>query len=361
MRAVGHGLKTSIRLGPGALRDLPKVWDRRWSRAAIVGDRTVIRLFGARVRREVAALAGEPLLLGFAPGEKHKTRRTKAMLEDRLLAARFPRDGVIIALGGGISLDVAGFVAATYMRGVDTAYVPTTLLAMVDAAIGGKTGVNASEGKNLVGAFHMPRAVLSDTDFLATLPPDEWKNGLAEVVKHAVVADRSFFLWLGRNADAISTPSAIDPHAIRRSAEIKTAIVSRDEREKGRRAVLNFGHTVGHAIERASGYSISHGRAVAAGMLVETEIATGLCGFPRADSDRLAALLCRLGFGPSRKLRVADLLAAMRIDKKGRRGEIRMSLPRRIGAMARSRAEWTVAVDERIVRRACQGTRIGEG
>jgi 3-dehydroquinate synthase len=348
-------MKTVIRIGRGALRDLPKVWDRRWTRAAIIGDRNVIRLFGDLVKRHVAGLAPEPIILDFAPGERHKTRRTKEMLEDRLLAARFPRDGVVVGLGGGISLDVAGFVAATYMRGVATVYLPTTLLAIVDAAIGGKTGVNTGAGKNLIGAFHMPSAILADTELLATLPLGEWKNGLAEIVKHGVVADRALFSWLERNADSISSPSANATHPIRRSIEIKTAIVSADERERGRRAVLNFGHTVGHAIERASGYSISHGRAVAAGMLVEAAVAQRLCCFPRADLDRLAALLHRLGFRRVPRLPVAALFAAMLVDKKSRRGEIRMSLPRWIGSMHRSGAEWTVPVGERLVLDACKG------
>lgn len=341
---------TVMHIGPGALGSLQNVWNPAWSQAAIIGDRNVIRLLGSQVRARVAALVPKVAVLDFPPGERHKTRETKAMLEDRLLAAHFPRDGVIIGLGGGLSLDVAGFVAATYMRGVDTVYIPTTLLAQVDAAIGGKTGVNAPQGKNLIGAFHMPRAILSDTDLPAALPAKEWQNGLAELVKTALVADRTFFAWLENNAGRIALPARIDPYPVRRSAAIKSGIVARDERETGRRAVLNFGHTVGHAIERATDYSVSHGAAVAAGMIVESRLAMQTCGFPRAAFERLASLLCRLGLGDAPRVPAARMVSIMSLDKKGRRGEIRMSLPDRIGAMARTGKEWTCPVHAEIIR-----------
>ena len=219
-------------------------------------------------------LPDESAVVSLPDGEEHKTLGNAAAILDELVASQANRDATIVALGGGVVGDIAGFAAACYMRGIAFIQVPTTLLAQVDSSVGGKTGVNHSQGKNLIGAFHQPRLVLIDTDTLTTLPDRELKAGLAEIIKYGAIADLEFFSWLegnmsellGRNRDALV-------FAIRRSCELKAEIVAEDEREAGRRAILNFGHTFGHAIERSLGYGEwLHGEAVAAGMLMAAEL-----------------------------------------------------------------------------------------
>ena len=329
------GRCTSVRLGRGVWRALAELWRPEWREAALIGDATVMGLYGEQVAELIRPRVARLLLGSFTPGERHKTRETKAALEDQLLAAGLSRQSCVVALGGGISLDVGGFVAATYLRGVPWLGLPTSLLAQVDAAVGGKTGVNTPHGKNLVGAFHQPAAVLVDPDFLLSLPVAEWRNGLAELCKHAVIADAELLGWLEANAAAIGAPGAIDEHPLRRSVEIKAALVCADEREAGRRAVLNFGHTVGHALEHALEHGIAHGAAVAAGMRVEARLAERVCGLAAVERARLERLLDVLGLpGRPAGLDFDALLPFLRVDKKGRAGELRLALPRRLGEMA---------------------------
>lgn len=214
-------------------------------------------------------------VLSMTPGDVNKTRETKAFLEDQMLSLGLMRDTCVIAMGGGVVCDMAGFVAATYCRGVPVVYIPTTLLAMVDASVGGKTGVNTSQGKNMIGTFTQPKSVFIDTHYLSTLSKDELKNGLVETIKHALIVDEQFFAWLQLCAsDVLRMRPSVLQSLIYQSVEIKAKIVAEDEREhNGRRALLNCGHTYGHAIEIASGYQVSHGMAVAAGMIIEARIA----------------------------------------------------------------------------------------
>ena len=248
-------------------------------------------------------------------GEAYKTLETVEDILDTLVENGANRDTTLVALGGGVVGDITGFAAACYMRGVDFIQVPTTLLAQVDSSVGGKTGVNHASGKNLIGAFHQPRAVLIDTDTLRTLPDREFRAGLAEVIKYGAIVAADFFAWLEGNTDALLAREAgALAVAISRSCELKAAIVAEDERESGRRAILNFGHTFGHAIERCQGYGEwLHGEAVAAGMVM----AARLGGGDSAVAERLVALLERTGL-PTRPptLAPADLLAAMGMDKK---------------------------------------------
>jgi 3-dehydroquinate synthase len=258
-------------------------------------------------------------------GEAHKTVATMQTILDRLVASGANRDTTIIALGGGVVGDIAGFAAACYMRGVAFVQIPTTLLAQVDSSVGGKTGVNHAGGKNLIGAFHQPQAVLIDTDTLTTLPDRELRAGLAEVIKHGVICDLGFFAWLEKNIDALLArdPAAL-AHAIQRSCEIKAAVVADDEREAGRRAILNFGHTFGHAIEHCQGYGRwLHGEAVAAGMIMATE----LSGLAETEVQRLRKLLQRAGL-PIQPPSIAtdDWLKAMGMDKKVRQKQLRFVL-----------------------------------
>ena len=345
-----------VLVGPGALGRLPEVWRPRWRTAAIIGDSDVVARFGQRVARALRGVTERVLVTDFAPGEAHKTRATKERLEDRLLAEGLDRQGCVVALGGGISLDVAGYVAATFLRGVDLVSVPTSLLAQVDAAVGGKTGVNTDRGKNLVGAFWQPTAVLVDPELLPSLPADEWCNGLAEMVKHAVIADAELFTWLQRHAADLSAPSVVPAHPLLRCVQIKAGVVQRDEREAGLRAVLNFGHTVGHALEGASGHALPHGRAVALGMMVEGALAHELCDFPATDLARLGALLDALGLEMSRPaIPFDDLLPYLGVDKKRQAGDLRVALPRALGEMAGADDRYTVAVEPDRLRRAYEG------
>ena len=298
----------------------------------IVSNTTVAPLYlqaleGAlRPRRTVATLLPD--------GESYKTLDTVARILDVLVANQFGRDCAVVALGGGVVGDMAGFAASVYQRGVSFVQVPTTLLAQVDSAVGGKTGVNHPGGKNLIGAFHQPAAVLADTATLATLPARELRAGLAEVVKYGLIRDAAFFKWLESHADALlaGDRDAL-AQVILRSCQIKAEIVGRDELEHGERALLNFGHTFGHAIEAASGYGRwLHGEAVAAGMVMAARMSCESGWIEATSLARITALIERMGL----PTRIADvsaetMLQGMRMDKKVLEGRIRLVLLRAIG------------------------------
>jgi len=265
--------------------------------AAIVTNETVAPLYADRLERALrAAGADRTLRIVLPDGEAFKTWQTLDLIFAALLEARADRKTVLVALGGGVVGDMAGFAAATYQRGIAHLQVPTTLLAQVDSSVGGKTAINHALGKNMVGAFHQPGAVVADTSTLATLPPREYAAGLAEVVKYGAIFDLEFLAWIEANVDGLRARNAEAlAHAIRRSCEIKAAIVAEDERESGARALLNFGHTFGHAIESAAGYGvILHGEAVAAGMALAARFSARLGRMPGADAERLVTLLERL-------------------------------------------------------------------
>ena len=264
-------------------------------------------------------------------GEAYKTLATMQTILDRLVESGANRDTTVVALGGGVVGDIAGFAAACYMRGVAFAQVPTTLLAQVDSSVGGKTGVNHEQGKNLIGAFHQPGVVLIDTDTLATLPDRELRAGLAEVIKYGAICDAAFFDWLENNMERLLArePEAL-AHAIQRSCELKAEVVAEDEREAGRRAILNFGHTFGHAIERCQGYGDwLHGEAVAAGMIMAAQ----LSGLAATDVERLRALVAAAGL-PVEPPAIApeDWMSAMGMDKKVQGKRLRFVLLDDIGA-----------------------------
>ena len=356
--AAGAGRSVGVHVGAGALDPLV---DRLTTRdagrlVAVVSDSNVATLHGEPFRMRLESRGARASLVVFPAGEASKTRETKAALEDRLAGLGADRDTVIVALGGGVTCDLAGFLAATWLRGVALVQAPTSLLAMADAAVGGKTGVDLPCGKNLIGAFHQPWAVYADTGLLATLPQVELVRGLAEVVKSAVVGDAALFRRIEREPGSIlrRDPAAIE-RAVADAVRVKTRIVSLDEREAGPRAALNFGHTVGHAIETASGYRVSHGEAVAIGMAIEARIAIERVGFPPAHAARLEAVLEELGLPtcwPEAVPTDAVLDAAGR-DKKRRNGRIRCALPARIGAMPHG-ASGTTDVPEDRLRRALE-------
>lgn len=267
-------------------------------------------------------------------GEVHKSLDTISRILDVLVTNRLGRDATVVALGGGVVGDMAGFAAACYQRGVDFVQVPTTLLAQVDSSVGGKTGVNHAGGKNLIGAFHQPRAVITDTSTLRTLPDRELRAGAAEVIKTAMICDPAFFAWLEQDIERVMRrePAAL-AHAIRRCCEIKAEIVGRDEREQGDRALLNLGHTFAHAIETATGYSSwLHGEAVGAGLMMAATMSHRAGWIDGTQVQRVARLLERTGLPTAaREVPGATALDLMRIDKKVKAGRMRFVLLKSIG------------------------------
>ncbi len=330
---TGHGLLASLQSLVPALA--------RAHRIAVITDDNVGPRHAAPL---VEALGDErTLLISTPPGEAHKTRDTWAQITDALLDARFGRDAILVALGGGVVGDMTGFVAATYLRGIPFVQVPTTLLAMVDASIGGKTGVDTPHGKNLVGAFHPPLAVVADLDTLQTLPVQEHVNGLAEALKHGVIADAGYFAQVA--ATDLSHP---DWHAIvARSVEIKAGVVAADEREQGLRKILNFGHTIGHAVEQLMQYTVPHGACVAFGMLAETRIAIALGLCDPSLLPPLQAAIEHFGLPTSVPAALTPelIVDATASDKKSRAGVVEYALPAACGSMAGAERAYGTPVD----------------
>lgn len=316
-----------IHIAPGLL-DAPAAWSGLPAAAAalVVTNTTVGPLYAARLKAALAPHYRQVLEVMLPDGEAHKDWQTLNLVFDALLAHGCDRKTVLFALGGGVVGDMTGFAAASYMRGVPFVQVPTTLLAQVDSSVGGKTAINHPLGKNMVGAFYQPVRVVCDLATLATLPARELSAGLAEVIKYGPIADPAFLDWIEANVDALVArePAAL-AHAVRRSCEIKAEVVGQDEREAGLRAILNFGHTFGHAIEAGLGYGEwLHGEAVGCGMVMALQLSRRLGLVDAAFVDRVTALIARAGLptvGPA--LGADRYLALMRVDKKAEAGEIR--------------------------------------
>jgi 3-dehydroquinate synthase len=341
-----------IAVGHGMLDRLPDILQRisGENRVAIITDKNVGRRYASRV----AKLVGGAPVFAIPAGERHKNRATWATVTDKLLGAGFGRDTTIIALGGGVVGDLAGFVAATYMRGIPVVQVPTTLLAMVDASVGGKTGVDTRYGKNLVGSFHRPSAVIVDLDVLGSLPMEHLRAGFAEIVKHGAVADANYFEQAKSFASRWPKPraplSGILP-LVTGSISIKANIVAEDERESGQRKILNFGHTIAHAVEVATKFRVLHGHAVAIGMVAEARIAERL-GIARTHTANTIAAVCRMAGLPVElpRVSVAALIKLTRSDKKARGGRVEYALPKGIGEMESGEGTWSIPVEDTIVR-----------
>ena len=342
-----------IVIGPGLLSDGAALAQHvRGRHVLLVSDSTVAPLYVATVREALHA-ARDDLLIGtfvLPAGEASKTLSNFGAAIEALATLGATRDGCIFALGGGVVGDLAGFAAACWMRGVDCLQLPTTLLSMVDSSVGGKTAVDIAQGKNLVGAFHPPRAVFADTSTLRTLPARELRAGLAEVIKYGAIRDARFFQWLETEHAALSSADESTlALAIAASCEHKAEIVERDPLERGERALLNLGHTFGHAIETEQGYgsphndNLNHGEAVAVGMVLAARLSVALGMADHADSERLIALLKAYGLPTAIPAGLAPeaLLARMRLDKKNLAGRLRLVLWRGIG-----RAEVVPDVDE---------------
>ncbi len=341
-------------IGPGLLEEIPGLLTRYVpaSKYAVISDSIVGPLYGTSLvtalQRQIPAV-----LITFPAGEWNKTRETWANLTDRLLENGLGRDGAVVALGGGVAGDLAGFTAATYMRGIPYVQVPTTLLAMVDSSVGGKTGVDTPRAKNLVGAFHQPRLVVADTSTLRSLPLAQFIAGMAEAIKHGAIADAEYFEQILRWRDAaLGRDPGVLAAIVRRSVEIKSALVARDERETGPRSALNFGHTVAHALETVLGYELLHGEAVAIGMAVEASlgerIGVSVPGTRRAIVEALQSYGLPHSIPPQAD--PTQLVEVMSRDKKVRSNTVRFALLERIGAIAKDAAgSWTVAVEESTI------------
>lgn len=301
-----------------------------------VTDETVAKLHLQTVLEALRAGKGHPrvLVLTITPGDASKTLETATSLYDALAEARIDRSALMLTIGGGVVGDLGGFVAATWHRGVPFIQVPTTLEAAVDASVGGKTALNLLAGKNLVGALHQPAGVVIDTDFLASLPQRDFVAGLAESVKHAAISSEPFVAWHERHADALLArdPAAVE-ELIATNCRIKAAVVAQDERESGLRAILNYGHTVGHAVEHLLGYELRHGECVAVGMRAAGELSCRHAGLDRATANRISSLVARLGLPthlpqPLAATQIADIC---RLDKKNRSGAFHFVLLHAIG------------------------------
>ena len=299
----------------------------------LVSNTVVAPLYAARLKQ---ALSDRRIIEVILPdGEAHKTLASASRLFDVLIANRLGRDAVIAALGGGVVGDLAGFVAACYQRGIDFVQLPSTLLADVDSSVGGKTAVNHPGGKNMIGAFHQPSAVIIDTDLLASLPERELHAGLAEVIKYGLIWDAAFFSWIEQHIDAILAREATAlTYLIHRSCQIKAEIVGRDEREQGERALLNFGHTFGHAIEAATGYTQwLHGEAVALGMVLAADLSRRMGQLQALEQQRLLGLLRRCGLPvDAPQIGAERAFDYMRVDKKVKSGRVRLVLLHGIGS-----------------------------
>ena len=315
------------------------------TKVAVVTNPTVNKLYGKAVLTSLAAAGFTSMPVEIPDGEQHKTLDWANAIFTALLINTFDRRSPLVALGGGVIGDLTGFAASSYMRGVPFVQVPTTLLAMVDSSVGGKTGVNHPLGKNMIGAFYQPRLVLMDLDALKTLPKEELLSGMAEVIKYGVIWDHELFEFLEKNRDKIlNLEEGPLGHIIRRSCEIKADVVSKDEREGGLRAILNYGHTVGHAVETLSDYASRHGEAVAIGMVYAAKLAhrTGLCD--ARIPERIEKLINAYGLPTSLSVMkprptVTQFMDMIQVDKKAEAGKVRFVLPKKIGEVVITR-EW---------------------
>jgi 3-dehydroquinate synthase len=312
----------------------------RSSQCAIVSDTNVARHFGDRVKQSLTDTGFKPVLIAIPPGERSKTLSQVGAICDRMIAAGLDRQSFVIGLGGGVVGDISGFVAAIFERGIPHVQIATTLLAMVDSSIGGKTGVDTGAGKNLMGAIHHPFLVIDDVDVLATLPRRQFNQGFAEIIKHAIIADAEMFQEVARASGLRGMQTASGTHAlqslIRQNIEIKSRIVAQDEFDRtGKRALLNFGHTIGHAIERAGSYrNFLHGEAVSLGIVAACRISMKKAGLRKEERDAIVELLRSFELPTSlpKKFARKKILEALRFDKKFESGKIRFVVTSRIGS-----------------------------
>lgn len=348
----------SIEINPGILSDIESLEQQLnpyGSRFAFIADEKVAYLFGNDLCLSLSKYGMKANLFSFPAGEENKTRQTKEFLENRLLEHRFGRDSCIVALGGGVTTDIAGFIAATYCRGIPLVMIPTTLLGMVDASIGGKTGVNVPAGKNIIGSIYQPKKVLIDTETLKSLPLKELRNGVVEMVKHSLIADPAYFDELDKNYENLL---ALDPESIQKaiyeSCIIKKTIVEQDERESGKRHLLNFGHTIAHALETLTHYAIPHGEAVAIGILVEGHISVQLGHLDIYSLEQIRKVLKQYGLPLKLSFPVSEeaIFNTMGMDKKSQKGIPHFTVLKKIGSPLPFDNTFCTSVDKAIISQA---------
>lgn len=327
------------------------------SRFAIITDDKVAHLYGEQLNQSLSSAGLKGHLFTFPNGEQHKTRETKELIENELFKNRLGRDTCVIALGGGVVTDIAGYLAATYCRGVPLVMIPTTLLGMVDASIGGKTGVNVPYGKNMLGCIYQPKKVVIDPATLKSLPKKELANGIVEMIKHGLIADCELFKYLEEHTtQLLALDSAVLEKAIFESCRIKKEIVEQDEKENGKRRLLNFGHTIGHALENLTHYSLSHGEAVAIGILVESYLSMQLGALNQNCFDRIKKILIQytLPLQLPYQIPIQAVLDMMTLDKKSLKGQPRFVIINRIGSPLAYDSNYCTCVEEPLIRKALQ-------
>lgn len=353
VEAGGRARGYPIHVRNGIRRSLPQMIPShaRAHRYAVLADETVGELYGQEMVTGLNNAGREAHLFTFPPGEASKSRAEWIRLTDEMLAAGLGRDSAVVAVGGGVTGDLAGFVAATFMRGIPLVQVPTSLVAMIDSSVGGKTGVDVPGGKNLVGAFHSPRLVVVDPEVAVTLPREERAQGLAEAIKHGAILDPVYLADLQGDIPCVMRGEVgATGRVVVRSIEIKADVVSKDERESGLRKVLNFGHTIGHAVESATDYSLPHGACVALGMILEARLGEALGVTKPGTSEFLARLvgLLDLPVNLPSHLEPEQVLDFTRADKKGRGGTPRYVLLSQLGQVAPAE-DWAREVPQEAV------------
>lgn len=349
-----------ITVESGLLSRLPRILVKEHpaSSYVIVADTNTVKRFGNSLSKALTKTGCSVLLLTVPAGEASKSQNQKTKLEETMLKAGVDRRGVVLALGGGVVGDLASFVASTYMRGISCIQIPTTTLAMIDSAIGGKTGINTLQGKNLIGAFHQPKAVYVDVDTLGTLPSKELRRGLVEAVKAFITSDAKSFKVFEKSLDSmLSKDKKALEDTITRAVHIKAEVVASDERESGERMILNFGHTIGHAIEKLSKYRVSHGEAVAAGILVETQIAYIQGKISATYVHKIQKAIKRLNLRTAsiiKRFPPKAIVKATFGDKKSMNGRARYVLVTKIGAVSRRDGQCVEYVSDKDVLRALE-------
>lgn len=327
------------------------------SRIAVISNEKVSALYGQKFCAMLFEHGLKACLFTFKDGEQHKTRQTKEQLEDQMLENELGRDTCLIALGGGVTMDIGGYLAATYCRGIPLIMVPTSLLGMVDACIGGKAGVNAPQGKNLLGSIYQPKKIFIDPSTLHTLPVNEFRNGLVEMTKHGLIADKNVFEYLETHCtEILALDNQVLEKAIYESCKIKMRIIEQDEKELGKRRLLNFGHTIGHALEQLSRFQLSHGEAIAIGILVESYLSVQLGYLDKKSLKRIHTLLSK--FGLPLKLpgsfSFECMQKAMVMDKKSVKGIPRFVLLKEIGTALDFNSTYCTYIDDAVLKNAIQ-------
>lgn len=344
-----------IEIGYGLLNVQSSYLKSLASKFAIISDDKIAPLYGKQLQETLRASGLQTELFFFLNGEQNKTRATKEALENQLFEKGFGSDSCVIALGGGVVTDVAGYLAATYCRGVPLVMIPTSLLGMVDASIGGKTGVNLSYGKNMLGCIYQPNKVVIDLSTLESLPKREFSNGFVEMIKHALIADGNFFQDLEKNSHQfLSLNSTALKKGVFKSCQIKKEIVEQDEKGKGKRHLLNFGHTIGHALESLTQYTLSHGEAVAIGLLVESYISLKLGLLDQNSFDRIKTILHQYGLPLKLPIQFpfSAILQTLTLDKKSIKGLPRFVMIERIGSPFINDSSYCTYIEESLIQTA---------